>query len=45
MLESLKENVFKANIMLVEYGLVIFTWEMFLPLTVNWVWWSLSPQE
>jgi len=26
MLESLKENVFKANIMLVEYGLVIFTW-------------------
>ncbi len=26
MLESLKENVFKANIMLVEHGLVIFTW-------------------
>lgn len=26
MLESLKEKVFKANIMLVEYGLVIFTW-------------------
>ena len=26
MLESLKEKVFKANIMLVEHGLVIFTW-------------------
>jgi L-ribulose-5-phosphate 4-epimerase len=26
MLESLKEQVFKANIMLVEHGLVIFTW-------------------
>ncbi len=26
MLEALKEQVFKANLMLVEYGLVIFTW-------------------
>jgi L-ribulose-5-phosphate 4-epimerase len=26
MLESLKEQVFKANLMLVEHGLVIFTW-------------------
>jgi L-ribulose-5-phosphate 4-epimerase len=26
MLASLKEQVFKANLMLVEHGLVIFTW-------------------
>ena len=38
MLEELKEKVFHANLELVKHGLVIFTWEMFLPSTVKADW-------
>lgn len=35
MLEKLKEDVFKANLQLVKYGLVVLTWETFRVLTVK----------
>lgn len=35
MLEKLKEDVFKANLQLVKYGLVVLTWGMFQVLTVK----------
>lgn len=33
MLEELKQKVYEANMQLPKYGLVTFTWEMFLLLT------------
>ena len=37
MLEELKKQVYEANMMLPNYGLVTFTWEMSAALTVHQV--------